>query len=129
MTKVYNNITHSFINAFNGLRLAISERNMKIHIYIAAITVILAVIVKLSAVEWAVVLLTTAGVFAAETFNTAIENLSDKVCPTYDNTIKIVKDLAAGAVLIMAISAIIVGLLIFIPKIITLITCLYSTLQ
>jgi len=54
MTKVYNNITHSFINAFNGLRLAVSERNMKIHIYIAAITVILAVIVKLSAVEWAV---------------------------------------------------------------------------
>lgn len=128
MTKVYNNITHNIINAFNGLILAIRERNMKIHICIAVITVILAVIVKLSPIEWAVVLLTTAGVFAAETFNTAIENLSDKVCPTYDNTIKIVKDLAAGAVLLMAMTAIIVGLIIFLPKIITLITCLYTTL-
>ena len=72
----------------------------------------------LSSTEWIAVVLAAGGVFAGETFNTAIEELSDAVSPQYDKRIKRVKDFSAGAVLIMAITAAIVGLVIFIPKIV-----------
>lgn len=59
-------------------------------------------------------------VLAAEAFNTAIEALCDFASPAYQEAIKHTKDLAAGAVLIVAIAAAVVGLLIFIPKIMAL---------
>ena len=59
-------------------------------------------------------------VLAAEAVNSSIEALADLVSPEYNEAIKRTKDLAAGAVLILAISAAIVGLIIFIPKILTL---------
>jgi len=59
-------------------------------------------------------------VLAAEGVNSAIEALCDKVSPEYDEAIKHTKDLAAGAVLILAVMSVIVGLLIFVPKVLSL---------
>ena len=70
--------------------------------------------------EWIAVILCIGAVLAAEGVNSAIEALCDKVSPEYDEAIKHTKDLAAGAVLILAVMSIIVGLLIFVPKILSL---------
>ena len=67
--------------------------------------------------EWLIIILTIGFVLAAEGFNTAIEKLCDHVSPAYHNTIKKVKDFAAAAVLLAAISAAVIGFLIFIPYI------------
>ena len=74
----------------------------------------------LSTLEWAAVVLCIGAVLAAEGINSAIEALCDRVSPGYDEAIKHAKDLAAGAVLILAVMSVVVGLLIFIPKFITL---------
>lgn len=82
--------------------------------------VVVGALVGLSALEWAAVVLCIGVVLAAEGINSAIEALCDRVSPDYDEAIKHAKDLAAGAVLIVAIMSVVVGLLIFVPKIITL---------
>ena len=70
----------------------------------------------LSVMEWIAVIFAIGMVLAAEAVNSSIEALADLVSPDYNEAIKRTKDLAAGAVLILAIAAAIVGLLIFIPK-------------
>lgn len=71
--------------------------------------------------EWIVVTLCIGLVLAAEAVNSAIEALADRVSPEYDEAIKRTKDLAAGAVLLLAIAVAITGLIIFLPKLIALI--------
>lgn len=66
--------------------------------------------------EWCVVALCIGGVLMAEGFNTAVETLADRVSADYDEMVGKCKDLAAGAVLLMVIAAVIVGLIIFLPK-------------
>ena len=73
-----------------------------------------------SSTEWIAIVFAIGSVLAAEAVNSSIEALADLVSPEYNEAIKRTKDLAAGAVLILAISAAIVGLIIFIPKILTL---------
>lgn len=72
--------------------------------------------------EWAAVVIVIGAVLSAEAVNSAIESLADLVSPEYNETIKKTKDLAAGAVLIMAIAAAIVGIIIFLPKLSYLLT-------
>ena len=67
--------------------------------------------------EWVAVWLAIGGVLAAEALNSSIEALADVVSPGYNEAIKRVKDLAAGAVLLLALAAAIVGLIIFVPYI------------
>ena len=71
---------------------------------------------NLSAEEWIVIAFAIGLVLAAEAINSSIEALADLVSPEYNEAIKRTKDLAAGAVLILAITAAIVGLIVFIPK-------------
>lgn len=78
------------------------------------------ILFKISIFEWAVLFIVIGFVFALETINSSIEKLSDFVSPVKHDQIKAVKDLAAAGVLISAITAFIVGLLIFIPKIVAL---------
>ena len=66
--------------------------------------------------EWVAIVFAIGSVFAAEAVNSSIEALADLVSPGYNEAIKRTKDLAAGAVLILAIAAAVVGCLIFIPK-------------
>lgn len=107
----------SFRFAFNGIRLLVTcEHNAWIHCFIAACVIITGCIVKLSVTEWIAIAMAIGMVLAAEAFNSAIEALADAVSPDYNEAIKRTKDLAAGAVLLLAIASAVIGLIIFIPK-------------
>ncbi|WP_373512459.1 diacylglycerol kinase family protein [Persicitalea sp.] len=93
------------------------ENNARIHLLAAAAVLAAGFYFQLSNTEWALIVTQIALVWAAEAFNTALEKLADAVSTDYHPLIKAVKDLAAGGVLIVAISAAVVGSLIFIPKI------------
>ena len=107
----------SFKYAFEGIITTIKEeRNMFIHFLIAIIVVITGIYVRLSLNEWFICLLLFALVFSLELINTAIENTVDLVATKKNKKAKIAKDAAAGAVLIAAIFASIIGIIIFLPK-------------
>lgn len=115
----------SFGYAFKGIDDVIEhEPNMKIHVVVAILVVIMAFILKVSVIEWIILVLLIGAVLAAETINTTIENLVDMYTKEYDEKAKIVKDTAAGTVLILAITSAIIGLIIFVPKIICLLESL-----
>lgn len=115
----------SFGYAFKGIDDVIEhEPNMKIHVVVAILVVIMAIILKVSIIEWIILVLLIGAVLAAETINTTIENLVDMYTKEYDEKAKIVKDTVAGTVLILAITSAIIGLIIFIPKIIYLLESL-----
>lgn len=110
-------LTFSFKYAFEGIITTIKEeRNMFIHFLIAIIVVITGIYVRLSLNEWFICLLLFALVFSLELINTAIENTVDLVATKKNKKAKIAKDAAAGAVLIAAIFASIIGIIIFLPK-------------
>ena len=113
----------SFKYAFNGLKILIwEESNAKIHFFVTLCVLIAGFAFRISIGEWIAVILCIGLVFALESFNSAIENLADFVSPEKHEIIKKVKDLAAGAVLIGAIASAIVGLVVFLPKIVELFT-------
>jgi diacylglycerol kinase (ATP) len=111
----------SFGYALRGLCRAFrQEQNMRVHLLAALGVTVAGCGFRIAAMEW-IALVTVAGcVIASETFNTSIEALSNMISPEYSENIKHVKDFAAGAVLVSAIAAAIVGLIVFIPKILTL---------
>ncbi len=114
----FSKLFNSFVYAFKGIaRMFRTEQNAWVHLLAAIAVVILGFIYDLSPGEWIAISIVIGLVFAAELFNTAIEILVDKVSPEQDPKMGMVKDLAAGAVLITAIAALITGLIIFIPKI------------
>lgn len=107
----------SFRYAFHGIQFLIRhEHNAWIHSFAAVCVVTAGCLTGLSVMEWIAVIFAIGMVLAAEAVNSSIEALADLVSPDYNEAIKRTKDLAAGAVLILAIAAAIVGLLIFIPK-------------
>jgi diacylglycerol kinase (ATP) len=109
----------SFKFAYKGiLTLIRQENNAKFHLLITVIVLLSGVYVKLSTTEWAIILTQIGIVWAVEAINTAIEKLCNFVSPEHQFVIGKVKDLAAAAVLIVAIVAGIVGILVFLPKII-----------
>jgi diacylglycerol kinase len=111
----------SFVYAFNGLRVLIKEEhNARIHAVTTIFVIVLGAWLGISTSEWIAIIFAIGFVFAMETVNSAIENLADFITKEKQDTIKKVKDLAASAVLISAICALIVGLVIFIPKILKL---------
>ena len=111
----------SFSYAINGLRYSIlTQHNILIHIILAIIAIILGFLLKISSFEWVAIIIVIGLVISAEIFNTSIEELVNLVSPQKNEKAGIIKDLAAGAVLILAITAFITGLIIFLPKIIIL---------
>lgn len=111
----------SFRYAFRGIRfLFTGEHNAWIHFAIAVVVVVSGYLLSLSAGEWIAVVFAIGLVLSAEAVNSALEALCDYVSPEYHQAIGRVKDLAAGAVLIVAIMAAVVGCIIFIPKIVAL---------
>ena len=110
-----------FKYAFNGIRLLLrDEPNAVFHCIIGICAISVGFFLNISAMEWIAVVIVCGCVFAAEALNTAIERLADVVSPEYNEAIKSVKDLSAGAVLFMAIAAAITGIIIFLPKLINL---------
>ena len=108
--------------AFNGIKKAFqTERNLRFHFLVAIIVTFLGIILSLSIFEWVGILFCICLVICAELFNTAIEKLVDLVSPQFNKKAGLVKDISAGAVLFTAIISIIIGLIIFLPKIYILI--------
>ncbi len=113
----------SFGYAFQGLWYALrTQRNARVHALVAAFATILGIVLRISAIEFAIIFLAIAGVFIAEMFNTVFELCVDLASPEYHPLAKIAKDVAAGAVLLSAILSIIIGLFIFGPHLWSLLT-------
>ncbi|MBE6155036.1 MAG: diacylglycerol kinase family protein [Firmicutes bacterium] len=114
-------IINSFKYAIEGIISSFkSERNMKIHLLFLMLVVICGFILNISILEWIICIILFGLVIASELFNTAIETVVDLVMPDKNKKAKLAKDISAGAVLIIAISAAIIGLIIFVPKILSL---------
>ena len=112
----------SFVYAWNGIKIVLlDEHNARIHFLATLCAIILGFYLNISSQEWIAVLIAIGFVFAMEMVNSAIENLCDFVSPQKHDTIKKVKDLAAGAVLISAITALFIGLIVFVPKLLQII--------
>ena len=89
---------------------------MKIHVLAMIIVIALGIFFKLNAIEWCFIAIAIATVISGELFNTAIETVVDMISPEKNPKAKLVKDIAAAAVLALAIGAAVVGMIIFIPK-------------
>ena len=108
----------SFKFAIEGILLLFkTEHNAWIHILSGLIVTFLGIYLKLSKTEWCFIVFAIGFVFVTEILNTSIEYLTDLVSPNYNEKAKKVKDLAAGGVLFSTITAVIIGLIIFWPKI------------
>jgi undecaprenol kinase/diacylglycerol kinase (ATP) len=114
-------IFKAFANAFNGMgNFFLHERNGKIQLSFAIVVIIAGYYFTLSATEWMFILLCIGAVISAEMMNSALEKLCDLVQKEYHPTIKIIKDVAAAAVLWFTIISVIIGIIIFLPKFIAL---------
>lgn len=112
----------SFAYAFNGIKALIkNEHNARIHLFATICVIPAGFFFDLPAGEWIAIIFAIGFVFSAEAVNSAIEYLADFVSPGRHELIKQAKDIAAAAVLFSALTAAIVGLIIFLPKIINLI--------
>lgn len=111
--------TISFINAFTGIWTAITTQiNLRIHFLIGSIVLFLAVYLHVSNDQVIDLILAISMVMLAEMVNTSLEFMSDAITLSENENIKMAKDVAAGAVLLTAIFAAIIGLFIFIPRLI-----------
>lgn len=108
---------NSFTYAWDGIKAVLqTEHNTWIHLTLTVVALALGFILNISAGEFMGLIIVMTMVWTAEIFNTAIEKTMDFISKEKHPQIKLVKDLAAAAVLITAISAIVVGAIIFIPK-------------
>lgn len=98
------------------------ERNIKIHLVFMFLVIICGFLFRLSITEWLVCILLFGLVISLELVNTAIEAVVDLCTLEYHPLAKIAKDTAAGAVLISAIASVVIGLIIFVPKILSLVS-------
>lgn len=110
-------LPHAFKCAAEGVRFALGQRNMRIDVCAAVLAVALGVVLRIDAPSWLAIVLCIGGVLALETLNTAIESVVDLASPEYHVLAKHAKDCAAGAALIAACASVVVGCVVFIPKI------------
>lgn len=116
------NFIVSLKNALNGVKCAFKiGRNFKIQLIFAVFAIAMSIFLKISLLEFSIIILTIFFVLFAEMMNTAIETVVDMYTQEYNEKAKIAKDIAAGAVTITAICSIIVGAIIFLPKILEII--------
>ena len=106
----------AFGHAFRGLAYVLkTQQNAWIHSFIALAVIVVGLWLRLTPSDWAILILTIAIVFTAEFINTAIEAVVDLAMPVHHPLAKVGKDVGAGAVLVAALAAIIIGLLILGP--------------
>lgn len=111
----------SFTYAFNGLKiLIVEEHNARIHLFAVICVSIAGFVLKISSTEWIAIMLAIGFVITLEIINSAIENMADFISPDKNEQIKKIKDLSAAAVLIGAMTAFVIGLIVFLPKLFTL---------
>ena len=121
----YNMKNKKLINSFKYAFMGISsvfkkERNMKIHVLITCLVIIFGIVFNISVEEWKTCIICFGLVISLEIVNTSVEATVDICMPKKNPKAKLAKDTAAGAVLVMAVVAVVEGLIIFLPKIIEL---------
>ena len=114
---LYKSFGYAFEGIFAGFR---GERNMKIHCFAAVCVIVAGVLFHISVTEWCICLVLFGLILSLELVNTAIEAVVDLVTEDKKPLAKLAKDTAAGAVLIAAVMAAMAGLLIFVPKLVSL---------
>lgn len=124
--RIYKKKKRTFIdsvkNCLDGINYTIThENNFKREMILGIIAVILSAVLKISILEWVIVLLLINFVLVCELINTALEKAVDLYTKEFNQTAKIVKDVAGATVLVMCIFSAIIGAIIFIPKILVLI--------
>ncbi len=113
----------SFVYAFKGIISSFkSERNMKIHITVMTLVILGGLYFKINTSEWVWCIICFAMVISSEIANTSVETVVNLVSPEKNYKAGLAKDLAAGSVLVAAIGALIIGLIIFLPKIFPFLT-------
>lgn len=121
MTTHPTKFIQSFKHAYNGIQEGFSQRNIKIQVTCGILSIIAGVLFNISITEWISLIIVIFAVLTAELFNTAIEEVCncqrDHLGASYEST-RAARDIAAGAVLIASICALIVAVIIFLPKII-----------
>ena len=116
------NFFEALKNSCNGLVYAIKEqKNLKIQLFIAFLVIIFSAVLQINKIEMILICMVICFVIFAEILNTAIEKTVDLVTEEYNEKAKLAKDVSAGAVVIASINAIIVGLIIFLEKIINVV--------
>jgi len=119
-----------FVKALRSFRYAIrgifqlfsTENNAKIHLIAGILAIFLGLSLGLSRIEWCILIIQITVVFAAEAFNSAIEKLSDVLSPEHHPVVGILKDIAAGGVLLVAAGSVLTGILLFLPRILDLLS-------
>ncbi len=122
---------HSFVQtlgfASNGIAwFFITERNGKLQAMVLVAVLLASFYFGLSMVEWCIVLLCGGLVIALEMINTAIEQVCNDYHPGYKQSIQFIKDTSAGAVLVASILSIVIGLIIFLPKVLAILQLINS---
>ncbi len=111
----------SFTYPVKGLKYAYrNEQNLAVDVGISLLVLIAGFIFQLETYEWVIIAMTIGVVIAGELINTAIEAVVDLVTEEYHPLAKVAKDTSAAAVFILAIMAVVVGIIIFLPKLIGL---------
>ncbi|NMC28872.1 MAG: diacylglycerol kinase family protein [Pelolinea sp.] len=110
-------IWESFHFAFEGFRYALqTQRNLRIQLIVAVAVIAISTFLPMQLIEWALLFVLIALVIVAEILNTAIEKTIDLIVKEFDPLAKTIKDLSAAAVLFIAFTTVIVGSLIYLPK-------------
>jgi diacylglycerol kinase (ATP) len=110
-------LLNSFKYAFHGVWFMLrTQRNAQIHVAVAGLVTLAGIFFKINSFEWILLVFAIGLVLAAEQFNTAIEFLTDLVSPGTHEKAGRAKDISAGAVLVCAITAVVIGMIIFLPK-------------
>lgn len=116
-------IIESFGHAIDGISYTANhEKNFRIEICFAIGVTIASYLFKVTIIEWCILILTIGIILALEIMNTAIERSVDLVTKQYEELAKIAKDASAGAVLVMSFFSVIIGILIFLPRILNLLS-------
>lgn len=112
-------LNNAFKNAFNGLKFVFTtQRNAKIHLLISLLVFLCGVFFRISLTQWIGIVIVVGLVWAAECMNTGVEKLTDLASPEYHILARVAKDCAAAAVLMTSITSVIVGFIVFIPRVI-----------
>ncbi len=118
MEKLLRQHTISFRNALAGLRWALTTQpNFRVHLALTAIALILGWYFAISPTEWAVIVFTVVLGLSAEMINTVIEEMTDLITKEWREVARLAKDVSAGMMLTVAMGAVVVAAVIFIPKI------------
>lgn len=119
--KGFKKLKDSFKYALNGIKSAVQfEKNFQIEFVLGFISIVLGIFLHINTIEWLTIVGCNALVLSLELINTAIEKICNFIHAEYHPAIKLIKDISAGAVLVVAFASAIIGCIIFLPKIILL---------